>query len=283
MQKYPGSVHCHTDYSNIRLRDSINKMPDLINYAIELGHSCIGITDHECLSSFVDVENYVDSLKKKAQKNNEEFSFKVIRGNEIFLSRNGLHEAYLNSQDGDREVKSFYEFTYLMSSEEISYYFKYLSPEQLEYAFKNIEEIANKCQEYSIKKPLKIPQLPWLEHQKFSQEIKDSYIKLMPTLKEFENSEYAGDKELVNAIIEGIQKHSDNQNEKAYAALEECLQLTWVSSQVNKAHWSAYYLNLQKIIEECWNAGSIIGPARGSGGGFLLLYCLDIIQMNCLR
>ena len=170
-----------------------------------------------------------------------------------------------------------------MSSEEISYYFKYLSPEQLEYAFKNIEEIANKCQEYSIKKPLKIPQLPWLEHQKFSQEIKDSYIKLMPTLKEFENSEYVGDKELVNAIIEGIQKHADIQNEKAYAALEECLQLTWVSSQVNKAHWSAYYLNLQKIIEECWNAGSIIGPARGSGGGFLLLYCLDIIQMNCLR
>ena len=63
-----------------------------------------------------------------------------------------------------------------MSSEEISKYFKYLSSEQLEYAFKNIEEIANKCQEYSIKKPLKIPQLPWLEHQKFSQEIKDSYI-----------------------------------------------------------------------------------------------------------
>ena len=26
-----------------------------------------------------------------------------------------------------------------------------------------------------------------------------------------------------------------------------------------------------------------MGPSRGSGGGFILLYCLDIIQMNVLR
>lgn len=38
-----------------------------------------------------------------------------------------------------------------------------------------------------------------------------------------------------------------------------------------------------KNIDECWNAGTIVGPARGSGGGFVLLYCLDVIQMNCLR
>ena len=109
MLKYPGSVHCHTDYSNIRLRDSINKMPDLINYAIELGHSCIGITDHECLSSFVDVENYVETLKKKAQKNNEEFSFKVIRGNEIYLTRNGLSASNFNKERGD----DYYHFILL--------------------------------------------------------------------------------------------------------------------------------------------------------------------------
>ena len=66
-------------------------------------------------------------------------------------------------------------------------------------------------------------------------------------------------------------------------ALEDNLQRTWESSEVNKARWSAYYLNLQKNIDECWNAGTIVGPARGSGGGFVLLYCLDVIQMNCLR
>ena len=105
----------------------------------------------------------------------------------------------------------------------------------------------------------------------------------MPSLDKFLHSSYKADNELVYAVIEGINKHPDLQNQEAYDALEECLNMTWISSEVNKAQWSAYYLNLQKIIQECWNAGTIVGPARGSGGGFVLLYCLDIIQMNKLR
>ena len=34
---YPGSLHNHTHYSNLRLRDCIIKEKDLIDYAIELG------------------------------------------------------------------------------------------------------------------------------------------------------------------------------------------------------------------------------------------------------
>ena len=59
--------------------------------------------------------------------------------------------------------------------------------------------------------------------------------------------------------------------------------MTWVSSEKNKAHWSAYFLNLQKIIEECWKAGTLVGPGRGSGVGFILLYLLDITQINPLK
>ena len=35
--KFPGSLHNHTDFSNFRLRDSINTVESLIDYAIELG------------------------------------------------------------------------------------------------------------------------------------------------------------------------------------------------------------------------------------------------------
>ena len=59
--------------------------------------------------------------------------------------------------------------------------------------------------------------------------------------------------------------------------------MTWQSSKVNKAQWSAYYLNLQKIIDICWEAGTIVGPGRGSGVGFILLYVLGITQINPLR
>jgi DNA polymerase III, alpha subunit len=84
-------------------------------------------------------------------------------------------------------------------------------------------------------------------------------------------------------VIDGIKQHEDLQNEEAYKELDLCLQDTWISSQVNKASWAAYFLNLQRIIDVCWEADTIVGPGRGSGVGFLLLYCLDIIQINCLR
>ena len=193
-----------------------------------------------------------------------------------------IHEKYLNSQDGDREVKSFYETTYLMNTEELESYFPYLTRPYLDKAYENIRRIAASCQDYSIKRPLRIPCLPWLDYNHNVPNL-DFYMKKMPTLKKFATSPYKSDNELVYATIEGIKKHNDLQNDEAYGALEECLYMTWVSSEINEAQWSAYYLNLQKIIEECWNAGSIVLPARGSGGGFLLLYCLDIIQMNKLR
>ena len=60
------------------------------------------------------------------------------------------------------------------------------------------------------------------------------------------------------------------------------MRITWISSEVNKAHWSAYFINLQKIIDTCWEAGTLVGPGRGSGVGFYLLYILDITQINPL-
>ena len=56
-----------------------------------------------------------------------------------------------------------------------------------------------------------------------------------------------------------------------------------ISSKVNNASWSSYILNLQRIIDVCWEAGSIVGPGRGSGVGFILLYVLEITQINPLR
>ena len=35
---YSANLHTHSDFSNIRLRDSINKIPELIEYANELGY-----------------------------------------------------------------------------------------------------------------------------------------------------------------------------------------------------------------------------------------------------
>ena len=194
-----------------------------------------------------------------------------------------IHKAYLNSQNGDREIDDFYATTYMMGTEELESFFPYLSEKDLQAAYKSIEDIAAKCEDFSLMKPLKIPELMWRPVEQITKEEKSFYIEKMPTLIKFICSQYHSDNYLVNAIIDGIKRHPDLQNDEAYAELDACLQDTWVSSEVNNARWSAYFLNLQRTIDFCWEAGTIIGAGRGSGVGFLLLYALDIIQINCLR
>ena len=422
--QYPGSLHNHTDYSNLRLRDSINTVESLINYAIELGHKCIAITEHDTIANAIKIEKYAQKIKE------EHPDFKVIRGNEIYLVdpqdiANGdkkyyhflllakdaighqqirelstrawmrsyvdrrmrrvptyysdlkeiigsnpghviastaclggwlatnvlrmeqwnedgmaakienwlmdmegifgeddfylemqpsaskeqeivntwirdhgypfiittdshylkkedakLHEAYLNSQDGEREVASFYATTYMMCTEELESYFKhYMSKEQLEVAYYYIEQIMNKCEDYSLLKPLKIPRLIW--NKPLRERIENIWYIRIPWLKQFIESDYEGDRVLALMTIDAIKRDPNRlMDEEIYKAIDDCLEKTWVSSEVNKAHWSAYFLNLQHIIEECWNAGTLVGPGRGSGVGFILLYLLDIIQIN---
>ena len=79
MQKYFG-CHNHTEYSNIRLIDCINRPKDLINKAIELGLSGIAITDHEALCSHVEI----NKIAAKLRETNPDFC--IALGNEIYLT-----------------------------------------------------------------------------------------------------------------------------------------------------------------------------------------------------
>ena len=60
---YPGSLHNHSDYSNLRLRDCINKLDDLFGYAGELGHEVVALTDHESISGGVKAQKIATKLK----------------------------------------------------------------------------------------------------------------------------------------------------------------------------------------------------------------------------
>ena len=73
-------VHSHTEYSNLRLLDCINKPKNLINRAIELGLAGIAVTDHECLSSAPQINFYQEEIEK------EHPDFKIAIGNEIYLT-----------------------------------------------------------------------------------------------------------------------------------------------------------------------------------------------------
>jgi DNA polymerase-3 subunit alpha len=80
------TLHNHTCYSNLKLIDSINTPEESIDYAIELGLLGYAETDHDCISGHIRTLNYFNS-KYKDNKN-----FKLILGNEIYITREGLTE-----------------------------------------------------------------------------------------------------------------------------------------------------------------------------------------------
>lgn len=434
--KYIGSLHNHTDMSNLRLRDSINTIPSLIDTAISLGHKCVAITEHESVSSALKAEKYYDKIKE----NNPDF--KLIRGNEIYLvddmedekfaelikgyphfillakdeighrqireissrawlgsynSRGMLrvptrardlkevieqdrghvigmtaclggtlpqiilkgeefgvareeymstarswieskkevfgegnfylelqpadyieqhfvnktivelahatntpyvitndahyplakdrnvHKAFLNAENGEREVDAFYAYTYLMSDEEVRELLKNdLTVDELETAFTNIQKIADSCENYSLVKPLKIPQLQWKTANAIDENLKQKFIAQAPMLDTFLKSEES-DKLLAELIMERLASDIQLQDARTLNEVNECLKSTWDSSEINNVRWSKYFLNLQGIVDGCWEAGSLVGAGRGSGIGFVLLYLLGITQINPLR
>ena len=69
--------HNHSDYSNIRLLDSTNKVKNLIDRAIEIGLYSIGLTDHESLGSHIELDRLQDEYREKYP------DYKMGRGIEI--------------------------------------------------------------------------------------------------------------------------------------------------------------------------------------------------------
>lgn len=74
--------HLHTDMSNIRVIDAINKPKELIDYAIEIGLSGICFSEHEHLGNSIEI----NKLQHQYRESNP--NFKIAHGNEIYLTKN---------------------------------------------------------------------------------------------------------------------------------------------------------------------------------------------------
>lgn len=267
----------------IRNRDTSAPSIDLIKRWIQQIQGIFGADDFyfEMQPSFNKDQIYVNH---KLVELGAELGIKYIITNDAhYLKKEDrpIHKAFLNSQNGDREVDSFYATTYLMSDEEVREYMeKEMGEEVLQLAYQTIEEIKDKCEDYSLKKPLKIPRLNWKKYNHLANGI---WFARIPMLEKFVNSPYESDKHLAHTIVDRIYDYPDLQNQEACDEINACLEDTWISSEVNGSRWSAYFLNLQNIIDCCWDAGSLVGAARGSGMGFILLYVLGITQINPLK
>ena len=87
MVKEVSSLHNHTDFSNALLGfpDSVNKLEEFIYEAYKLGLKGVAITEHEGIMSHVKAIKYFKELKQDELEEGNEFNFKLMLGNEIYL------------------------------------------------------------------------------------------------------------------------------------------------------------------------------------------------------
>ena len=193
------------------------------------------------------------------------------------------HKIFLESQDGDREVDDFYETTYVMTPEEIHEYMdETLGYDAVQKGLDNTLLIYDRIQMYDLRKPLKIPYVPFNTNEPDKQ-LYEKYQSVITHLDYFYNSEYASDRHLCREIINELERKPEELcNEETFAAITECLESLIIASDKMNVRWSAYLLDVQDIVSLLWEV-SLVGAGRGSGVGFILNYILGITQINPLR
>ena len=422
--------HAHTHYSNLRLLDCINRPKDLVNRAIELGLSGIAITDHECISSHIEMNQYAQEIREKYP------DFKLALGNEIYLCKDResgqkyyhfiliakneqghralrelssrawlnsyfdrgmercvttysdlaeitqkypnsliattaclggelsssitalnlaeacfdvsgaqaehqhivdfvlwckeifgddfyfeiapgqskdqvsvnkrmsavaaafgvkmiigtdahflkkedryVHKAYLNSKDGEREIDSFYEYSYLQSNEEIIKNLKAsnIAIETVEEMFNNSVEIYDKIENFSLLHKQQIPSVEVKNYLKT--EWHSEQTKEFPTLASLYNSDNIVERYWVNQCVDKLEELG-KRNKVYLERLEEEARVKKDISEKLGTNMFAYPVTLQHYVDMFWECGSTVGAGRGSSCSGLNHYLLGVTQLD---
>lgn len=194
-----------------------------------------------------------------------------------------IHEAYLHSKEGERELEDFYESTYLKTPEEIKdRMIDYLSEEDILTGINNTMAIFNKIEKYDLKKDLDVPEINF---NKEKIELKFIFPKI-GFIEKFYNSKFIQDRKLIMEIEKGFISKKQELNDVNINRLNEELGYVWgVSEGLNK-RISAYYNTMDKMIDIIWDdegGNSLVGVARGSITGMYFAYLIDITQINPLK
>jgi len=210
-------------------------------------------------------------------------NMKVTVGNDahyLLKKDRSIHKAYLNSKNGDREVDSFYAFTYLMDIKEIYTLLSYsFSEEVIDWIIDNSLEIQNKIQNFDLSHKQIIPKVPVHNYPPIEKIEVEDY----PTLFKLFKSSNIQERCWVNDCFLGLKEKKKEKNSKYLQRLEiEADIIDYLGKQLEDCLF-AYFNTFKHYIDLFWECGSIVGPGRGSSTGFLSNYLLGITQLDPIR
>lgn len=264
-----------------------NQIKNFIMYGIELfGKDDFYLEIQPSLDKEQRIVNrYIKFLSK-------EYDLKIIVTTDShYLNKEDrfIHKAYLNSKEGEREVDSFYQTTYLIPFDEIYNDFlkEDFSLEEYEIILNNTNEIADKCEFYDLFHKQIITE--WDVKEDLNR-ICNKYNIILnfdeyETLKSFMFSDNIQNKYYFWKCYEGLcekvlSKEDKKKNLKEYLIKWESEAKTLKDiSPILEQDMTKYYNTIKFIMDLVWTEGdSLIGPGRGSANGFLTCYLMDITQ-----
>ena len=198
-----------------------------------------------------------------------------------------IHKAFLNSKSSkDREVDEFYKYAYMMSQDEVRSLMSYVTDAQFMDMVNNTRKIKDMCEFYELEQKPKLATVEyehWDEYADDLEVFEDVDEETYPNFYYYLHAERRSDNYLARLVAHGfIEKYKDSWDDEVYyKRLEEEF---WTLKQVGdkiEQPMADYFITMSKIIDIVWNdAGSLVGPSRGSAGALLINYLLGITQMN---
>lgn len=197
-----------------------------------------------------------------------------------------IHKAFLNSKSSsDREVDSFYKYTYMMGIDELKERFNYMSAEQFNVMIANTRRIKDMVEYFEIEQPKVIAKVPYEHLEEYKEDLEvfnDVDQETYPNFYYYLHSDIEADRYLAELVAHGyIEKYDESwSNEVYYKRLEEEFWTIKTVGDAIKKSMSDYFITMSKMVELMWEAGSLVGPSRGSAGAMLINFLTGITQMN---
>ena len=209
------------------------------------------------------------------------FGIKMVIGSDAhYLSKEDryVHKSYLNSRGGEREVDSFYEYSYLQSEAEIRENLsKSYNEDVINWMFENSMEIYDKIDNYDIRHQQRIPKIAVKYYPKTNTlyEEQEKY----PILYDMTQSDNDIERYWVTECLLKL-KELGKDNDAYLARLEEEADIKRTISEKLNTNMFAYPVTLQHYIDLFWECGSMVGAGRGSSCSGLNHYLLGVTQLD---
>jgi len=218
-------------------------------------------------------------VNKKIAELSTVFDVPMVIGSDAhYLTRNDrlVHEAFLNSKGGEREVADFYEYAYLQTDGEIREHLGPSIPDLYETMCKNSMDIYNKIEDYSL---LHSQQIPKVEVKDYPKKMDQCFDNQYPILSSMEYSDDIYERYWVNQCLDKL-KEIGRYNDEYISRLEYEADIKRTIGKALDTNMFSYPITLQHYVDLFWECGSIVGAGRGSSCSGLNHYLLGITQLD---